>query len=191
MVMPATVPPARWTRAMLEALPEDGQRHEIFDGVHYVTPSPGSPHQLVLGELFVLLHGYIKREPVGWLLLSAWDVDLGNDTVVEPDIVVVPRTGPRPSDAGTPGVVPLLAIEIISPSSVSRDRIAKRRRYQRAAIAEYWIVDPSSRLIERWTPTDDRPEIITETLRWSPAGSTAALEIDVATLFTDLPDGGT
>ena len=174
---------------MLEALPEDGQRHEIIDGVHYVTPSPGSPHQLVLGELYVLLRAYVRREPVGWLLLSPWDVDLGNDTVVEPDIVVVPRTGPRPPHAGTPGVVPLLAIEIISPSSVSRDRIVKRRRYQRAAIAEYWIVDPNSRLIERWMAADERPEIITEMLRWSPAGSNAALEVDVTSLFADLlPD---
>jgi hypothetical protein len=50
MGMPATVPPARWTREMFYALPDDGKRHEIIDGVHYVTPSPGAVHQIVLGE---------------------------------------------------------------------------------------------------------------------------------------------
>lgn len=173
---------------MLYALPTDGQRHEIIDGVHYVTPSPGSPHQLVLGELFAVLHPYLKREPVGWVILSPFDVDLGDDTVVEPDIVVFSRIGPRPPEAGEGGVVPILAIEIISPSSVRRDRIVKRVRYQRAGIAEYWIVDPVSRLVERWLPTDDRPEIIVETLRWSPAGSTAPLAIDIASLFAELPN---
>ncbi len=163
MGMPATIPPARWTAAMLYAIPDDGQRHEIIDGVHYVTPSPGSSHQLVLGELFAVLHPYLKRERVGWVILSPFDVDLGDDTVVEPDIVVFSRIGPRPPEAGEGGVVPILAIEIISPSSVRRDRIIKRLRYQRAGIAEYWIVDPSSRLIERWMAADERPEIITET----------------------------
>lgn len=188
MGMPAALPPspARWTREMFYALPDDGKRHEIIDGVHYVTPSPGAGHQLVAGELHVLLHAYVKRERIGWLLLAPFDVDLAEDTIVEPDIVVMPRAGSVPPRAGSPGLIPLLAIEVISPSSVSRDRILKRRRYQRAGIAEYWIVDPGSRLIERWLPRDDRPEIITDVLRWSPSGATAPLEIELATIFADL-----
>ena len=175
---------------MFYALPEDGKRHEIIDGVHYVTPSSGVPHQLVIGELHVLLHAYVKRETLGWLLLAPYDVDLADDTIVEPDIVVMPR-GSSPPRAGAPGLLPLLVIEVISPSSVSRDRILKRRRYQRAGIAEYWIVDPSSRLIERWLPTDERPEIITDALRWAPPGASAPLEFDLATIFADLePEPG-
>lgn len=173
---------------MLYALPEDGQRHEIIDGVHYVTPSPAMPHQVVLGELFAVLLAYLKRERVGWVILSPFDVDLGDDTVVEPDIVVFSRTGPHPPEASEGGVVPILAIEIISPSSVRRDRIIKRLRYQRAGIAEYWIVDSVSRLVERWLPTDDRPEIIVETLRWHPAGAATELSIDLSEIFADLPN---
>ena len=180
MGMPATRPPARWTREMFYALPEDGKRHEIIDGVHYVTPSPSSVHQLLVGELYLLLRPFVDRHALGWVFLSPWDVDLADDTIVEPDLVVVPRSGPRPPRAGTFGVVPLLAIEIISPSSVSRDRILKRRRYQHAGIAEYWIVDPSSRLIERWRPSDERPEIITGTMRWLPAGAAEEMTFELA-----------
>ena len=168
---------------MFYALPDDGKRHEIIDGVHYVTPSPGAVHQIVLGELHVVLHEYLKHNPLGWLFLAPFDVDLEDDTIVEPDIVVEPRSGPRPPRAGALGIVPLLAIEIISPSSTSRDRILKRRRYQRAGIPEYWIVDPISRLVERWRPVDERPEILTETLRWHPAGAADELLIDLTRIF--------
>jgi Uma2 family endonuclease len=182
MGMPAAFPPARWTREMFYALPEDGKRHEIIDGVHYMTPSPGGPHQLVLGELYVLIRAYVKRETLGWPVLAPHDVDLGEDTIVEPDLVVMRRGSSLP-EAGTPGLIPLLAIEVISPSSVSRDRILKRRRYQRAGIAEYWIVDPEAQLVERWTPTDERPEICTDTLRWLPDGAATELVIELQPIF--------
>jgi Uma2 family endonuclease len=191
MVMPAAMPPARWTREMFYALPDDGKRHEIIDGIHYVNPSPGGLHQLVVGELHVVLHAFLTRDPVGWVLLAPFDVDLGDDTIVEPDIVVVPRSGRRPPEAGALGVIPMLAIEVISPSSGSRDRILNRRRYQRAGIAEYWIVDPVSRLVERWRVDDERPEIITESLHWLPTGASRELVIDLVSIFTEVaPDSG-
>ena len=183
MVMPASSPPLRWTRTMLDALPDDGQRHEIIDGVHYVTVPPGTPHQIIVGELHVALHGFLGANPAGWVLLAPWDVALADDTVVEPDLLVVTRTNPRPPDAGAPGVVPILAIEILSPSTRSRDRIVKRPRYQRAGIAECWIANTESRVVERWRADDERPEIITDVLRWQPAGAAAPLAISLAPLF--------
>lgn len=165
---------------MLEALPEDGRRHEIIDGVLHVTPSPGRRHQRVVVELVVVLHAWLRANPVGEVIVAPWDVDLGDDTVVEPDIVVVPRTA---RDVRGAAEAPLLVIEVLSPSTASRDRIVKRLRYQRAGIAEYWIVDFESRLVERWRPRDDRPEIITDVLRWTPEGAAGELAIELRPIF--------
>lgn len=184
MVMPATTPPVRWNRAMLEALPDDGQRHEIIDGVHYVTPSPAAVHQYVVSELLAALLPWCKAERAGWVFTAPSDIDLTGDTIVQPDITVLPRTGERPPRTWADAGLPILAIEVISPSSASRDRILKRRRYQRAGIAEYWIVDPEAQLVERWTPTDARPEIITDRLHWHPAGASSEFAIDLAPIFS-------
>jgi Uma2 family endonuclease len=192
MVMPAATPPpsppVRWNRGMLDALPDDGRRHEIIDGVHHVTPSPGPAHQFVVAQLFGALFNYLRAEPVGWPLTSPSDIELAVDTIVQPDIVVLRRTTERPPRDWAEGGLPVLVIEVISPSSRSRDRIVKRPRYQRAGIGEYWIVDIESRLVERWRAEDERPEIIAETLRWSPAGSSSDLAIDLRALFAHVTE---
>ena len=189
MVMPAATPPqVRWTRAMLEALPDDRQRHEIIDGVHFVTPSPTLPHQFVVGELFGALFGYVEAERVGWALTSPSDIELAPDTIVQPDILVFRRTRDRPPRSWADGGLPMLVIEVISPSSSSRDHIVKRPRYQRAGVAEYWIVNPLARLVERWRPTDERPEIITGTLTWMPDGASQPLAIDLQPIFDAIAD---
>lgn len=77
----------------------------------------------------------------------------------------------------------LLAGEILSPTTVRCDRAIKRQHYQAAAVHEYWIVDPDARLIERWRPEDERPEIIRERMTWHPGGASVALEFALADLF--------
>ena len=122
MVMPAATPPqVRWTRAMLDALPDDGRRHEIIDGVHYVTPSPTTPHQYVVGKLYQALERYLEREPVSWVFFAPCDIGLADDTIVQPDLIVLRRTSDRPPRSWADGGLPLLAVEITSPSSMSRD----------------------------------------------------------------------
>src|SRR6476646_9467113 len=72
----------------------------------------------------------------------------------------------------------LLAVEVLSPSSSRHDRVRKRPLYQRH-VPDYWIVDLDARLVEHWTPTHDRPEVITETLSWHPPGATTAFTLDL------------
>jgi hypothetical protein len=50
-------------------------------------------------------------------------------------------------------------------------------------VAEYWIVDLDARLVERWRPGDDRPEVLTALLRWHPDPAIAPLEIDLPQFF--------
>jgi len=77
-------------------------------------------------------------------------------------------------------------VEVLSPTTARYDRQLKRRRYQRARIAEYWIVDLDARLIERWHPEDDRPEMASDRLVWTPDPNQRAFELDAAAYFADL-----
>ena len=173
---------------MLEALPDDGQRHEIIDGVHYVTPSPGVAHQFVISALLERLFAYVAANPIAWVFASPSDIELAEGTIVQPDIVVLRRSGQRPPKKWRELGLPLLAIEIVSPSSASRDRILKRFRYQDAGITEYWIVDPPSRVVERWRAASLNPEVFTDTITWHPDGAQLPLSIELAPIFDAIGD---
>lgn len=57
---------------------------------------------------------------------------------------------------------------------------------------EYWIIDPDARLVERWRPRVERPEILTGTLAWTPVpgGPTLSIEPSSArrSATTDRPE---
>jgi Uma2 family endonuclease len=78
-------------------------------------------------------------------------------------------------------------VEIVSPSSARADRTTKRRLYQKRGVATYWIVDPDAALVEIWHPDDDRPEIVTDAVRWRVAPGADQLVIELRALFENLP----
>ena len=80
----------------------------------------------------------------------------------------------------------VLAVEVLSPSTARADRRVKLRLYQRQHVPEYWIVDVDARLIERWRPDDERPEILAETLEWQPDPAHPPLVIDLPAYFRDV-----
>jgi len=184
MVMPAITEPVT-TIEQLHALPEDGLRHELLDGVHVVTPAPQVPHQLIVLGLIRALDAVLIRRDDLQLFTSPADVVLTPRTLVQPDVLIVRKTPGQPIRAWSEMGIPLLAIEILSPSTASRDRGVKRRIYQTSGVGEYWIVDLDARLIERWTPRDQRPEVLAETLAWTLPGGASGI-IDVEALFTSL-----
>jgi len=178
MGMPAPHPSITTIDELL-ALPEDGLRHELLDGEHVVTPAPLLPHQAVLMALIRALDSVLHRRDDVALFASPADIVLGPKTLVQPDLFVVRKTPGQPLKAWSDVGVPLLAIEILSPSTAARDRGTKRRIYQHAGVAEYWIVDLDARLIERWRPDDDRPEIVDDVMRWSlPGGASGEFELE-------------
>jgi Uma2 family endonuclease len=181
MRMSALHAPITTIEALL-ALPEDGLRHELLDGVHVVTPAPRLLHQRAVLSLCDHLRTVLTGRRDAEAFTSPADVVLGPRTLVQPDIFVVRRTPGQRLERWADVGIPLLAIEILSETTAARDRGAKRRIYQRAGVGEYWIVDLDARLIERWRPDDARPEIIDMTLAWSLPGG-AAGELDVRRLF--------
>jgi Uma2 family endonuclease len=78
----------------------------------------------------------------------------------------------------------LLAVEVLSPTTARTDRIRKRSYYQRAGVAEYWIVDNDAQAIERWRPGEERPEILASRITWQPDGANEPLTIDLDKFFT-------
>jgi Uma2 family endonuclease len=123
--------------------PDDRKRHEIIDGEHYVTPSPRPRHQVILGNLHLVIASWLEANPIGRLYLSPLDVVMSNVDVVEPDLLYLSneRALAVLTDINVRGV-PELLVEITSPGTRKRDDGIKRRLYERAGVTEYWIVDP-------------------------------------------------
>jgi len=171
---------------MVRALPEDGKRYEVIDGELFVTPAPTFDHQEAVGLLFLRLHPYVRGLGIGHATLSPADIEMSPDTIVQPDLFVVPTAeGKRPRNWADIREL-ILAVEVLSPGSARADRIVKRRFYQRCRVAEYWIVDMNARLVERWRPDDERPEILASCLSWRPDSATEALEIDLVAYFAEV-----
>ena len=190
MGMPAEVS-RRWTarevRDLIAAAPLATPRYELVDGELLVTPSPALPHQMAVSRLLIALTTYLDRERVGAVIPSPSDVELEPQFVTQPDIFAVPRNEWRRVMAeGLPIRQLLLAVEVLSPGTARADRRVKLRLYQRQRVPEYWIVDVDARLIERWRPEDQRPEILAEQLEWQPSAPHPPLVIDLAAYFRDV-----
>jgi Uma2 family endonuclease len=139
-----------------EALPADGRRYEIHDGELSVTTAPGSPHQIVSMNLLRVLVGHVPAVTPGLLLHAPLDVILADTTIVQPDIVyVAPDRLERVSGRGIEGA-PTLAVEILSPSTRTLDRVTKRQLYARYRVPFLWLVDPDDRIVEAFVLEGDR-----------------------------------
>jgi Uma2 family endonuclease len=182
MGMPA-VEGRRWTAAEVRALPDEpGKRFEVVDGELLVSPGPSFAHQRVTLEFQVLLRAYFEKWRVADVLGGPAEIEADPNTLIQPDVFVLPLVnGRRPRDWADVERA-LLIIEVLSPSTARYDRVKKRRRYQRLG-AEYWIVDPGARLVERWTPGDERPEMLDDRVSWHPEGVGEPITIDLLTLF--------
>jgi Uma2 family endonuclease len=124
--------------------PDDGLRHELIDGEHYVTPSPQSRHQIISGNLYYLVRTWLEAHPAGRILYAPYDVVLSNFDIVVPDLIYVSneRWAEIITEKHAVGA-PDLLIEIGSPSTRKRDETIKRRLYERTGVSEYWTVDPT------------------------------------------------
>ena len=168
--------------------PDDGKRHELIDGEHYVTPSPNTRHQRISGRLHLVIGNWLEAHPVGQLFYAPFDVVFSNFDVVEPDLLYMSNA--RATEILTVkhvAGVPELVIEIGSPGTRKRDETLKRRLYERTGVTEYWVVDPdldAIRVYRRSTEGFDRPvELSTEAGDVLATPLLAGLEIPLARVF--------
>lgn len=127
---------------------DDGKRYELLDGELYVTPSPSGQHQLIVANVVSVLDRYVRSRRSGILLFAPLDVIFADTTVAQPDIVYLEDS--RRSLVSRRGIEgpPMLAVEVLSPSTTSRDRRTKFALYARFGVPFYWIVDPVARVLE-------------------------------------------
>jgi Uma2 family endonuclease len=131
-----------------QSFPNDGKRHEIIDGEHYVTPAPNLRHQAISRNLTILIGSFLRDHPLGRLFAAPCDVYLSRFDVVEPDLLFVSSTkNALFAPNGIQGA-PDLVIEILSPGTRRTDERTKRDRYARFGVLEYWIVDPELETIK-------------------------------------------
>lgn len=138
------------TREDLDAMPDDGHRYELIDGLLIVTPAPSLRHQDAVLNLAIALKS-AAPEPLK-VLVAPFDVALAGDTVMQPDVLLAPRADFTAKNLPT---APLLAVEVLSPSTRGYDLLLKKERMQRAGCAHYWVVDPQEPSITAWSLSND------------------------------------
>jgi Uma2 family endonuclease len=145
-----TVLPRRpLTRADLETMPDDGHRYELIDGLLVVSPAPRRVHQRALGNLYLALRAGCPEDLE--VLLAPFDVALADDTVMQPDLLVARRADLTERDLPQ---APLLALEVLSPSTRRYDLLLKRSRFEAAGCVHYWVVDPDEPRLIAWELRD-------------------------------------
>jgi Uma2 family endonuclease len=179
MAMPMVAP--RYSIADLDRFPDDGNRYELLGGVLLVTPSPGPPHQVVLGRLTWALWDYLG--PAGLAAVTTPGVlQVGDDTQLEPDLLVVPA---RYVDAASWRQMTdwWLAVEVSGRASRVYDRDFKTEAYLRIGVREVWRVDLRDRtvFVSRHDGPADVPHV--DRLVWHPPEMTEPLKLEVRTIF--------
>lgn len=145
MAHPRKSPKQKYTYADYLTWPDD-ERWELIEGEAFdMTPAPNTSHQAVLVELSRQLANFFLGKPCN-VFVAPFDVrlpkknesDMETKTVVQPDILVICDL--NKIDARGCRGAPDLAIEILSPSSVSHDQLRKLNLYESRGVREYWII---------------------------------------------------
>ena len=140
---------SKLTYADYVQIPEDGYQHEIINGEHYVNPAPNLYHQTVSRLIQFILYAQIELRNLGVVFDAPCDVQLSPHDILQPDLAVVLTNRQHILTPTKIKGTPDLVVEILSPSTESRDRELKRERYQAAGVPEYWIVDPFEHSVEQ------------------------------------------
>ena len=132
-------------------MPDDGNRYELIDGMLHVSPCPVPRHQLVGGELFFVLR--LACPPDLLVMAAPMDVQPDRLNSLQPDVLVA-----RPTDFGPKNLraAPLLAVEVLSPSTRLYDLNTKRSAYEKMGVPSYWIIDPTGSGALTASELDDR-----------------------------------
>ena len=148
-------PGVKLTYEDLLLFPDDGKRHELIDGEHYVTPPPNIKHQTIVTNLGGMIWNYLQEHRVGRMFNVTVDVVLSNFDVVEPDVQFISRAREGILTKQNVRGAPDLVVEVGSPRTRKRDETIKRRLYERFGVSEYWVIDPELDTIKVYRRVDE------------------------------------
>ncbi|MBI2764279.1 MAG: Uma2 family endonuclease [Chloroflexi bacterium] len=142
------------TAADYFAMPDTNERYELLEGVLHKMPSPTLEHQRIVGALYVALLGHSARAG-GEAALSPLDIELGEKTVLQPDVIYL---APDQSDIARDHIhgAPALIVEVASPGTRKYDVQEKLPAYAFYGVREAWIVDPRRRTVTVHEAADGR-----------------------------------
>lgn len=146
MATPARKPKYTYQDYLL--FPDDGNRHEIIGGEHYVSPAPSLRHQIIASNFHLLVGPFVRENRLGHFLFAPLDVVLSDEDVVQPDLLFI--SNERSSIAQKRGAfgAPDLVVEIFSDSTRKRDETMKLGLYDVMGVIEYWLADPDAETIK-------------------------------------------
>lgn len=142
-----TVDIPRTAMEVFEMLPQ-GTLCEVIDNALYMSPSPTTDHQDILGDIFTDLKVFCRKSKAGKAILSPCDVylNIGKESVVQPDILFIKAD--RLAIIEKKGIVgaPDFVIEILS-ANMKHDKVTKLELYERNQIPEYFIIDVDTKAV--------------------------------------------
>ncbi|HVR97645.1 MAG TPA: Uma2 family endonuclease [Thermoanaerobaculia bacterium] len=152
-------PTVRLTYEDYVLIPEDGRRHEVLDGEHYVSAAPFVKHQSISGRLNQHLSNFLDEHDLGSVYAAPIDVLLSPHDIVQPDLVFV--SNERAGILKTKNIegAPDLLIEILSDSTRRIDEGIKLQRYEHFGVREYWLVDPRRETVRIYRLTESGFEL--------------------------------
>jgi Uma2 family endonuclease len=142
--------------------PDDGNRHELIDGEHFVAPAPSWKHQKAVSNLNYFFVDFLRRNPGGEVCPAPFEVFLSDHDVVQPDLLFVSRERSRIlTDKNAEGI-PDLVVEILSKSTRKIDETRKLQLYERAGAREYWMFDTDREAARVYRREGDRLVLVQE-----------------------------
>ena len=120
----------------------DDERWELLNGELLMVPGPNTAHQRTIRILLSFLDAFVTERSLGEFFVSPYDVVLSPTNVLQPDLLFVARDRESIITADNIKGAPSIVIEVMSPSTSTRDREVKRDIYSEYGVGEYWLVDP-------------------------------------------------
>ncbi|HEV2528358.1 MAG TPA: Uma2 family endonuclease [Thermomicrobiales bacterium] len=129
----------------LDLTPDDGQTYEIIDGVIVVSPAPTWKHQATVRRLDWIFTDWVRATDAGELQAAPFDIVLREGQVLQPDLLYIASDNPGEIVRGRFHGVPDVCVEVVAPTSRTRDGDIKSARYASAGVPEFWLADPDTR----------------------------------------------